>query len=211
MHPTIFVSRSGPDLRSPDGADGRLCHLLIRALDEVDYGVALLRADGHVLHMNDAARRRLEAGLGLALSGACLYARHAHAAARFADALRAAAQAGSRCMVDVGNGEGEAEELVALVPMEPHVAALLLGRTGHEDLAIEHFAHMHHLTPAEGRVLAALNAGASPTAIALAQGVKLSTVRSQIGAIREKTGAPSIMGLLRLVAGLPPMVNALHH
>jgi hypothetical protein len=31
--------------------------LLARALDEVDFGIALLRADGEVLHLNHRARR----------------------------------------------------------------------------------------------------------------------------------------------------------
>ncbi|MBL8315150.1 MAG: helix-turn-helix transcriptional regulator, partial [Rubrivivax sp.] len=41
------------------------------------------------------------------------------------------------------------------------------------------------------------------------QGVKLSTVRTQIASVREKTGTPSIGALVRLAAGLPPMVSAL--
>jgi len=50
-----------------------------------------------------------------------------------------------------------------------------------------------------------------PNGIALEQGVKLSTVRTQIGAIRDKTGADSITELLRFVAALPPMVGALRN
>ena len=53
--PAVWIDRriSGP---SPTAS---LCQLLARALDEVDYGVALVRVDGWVLHMNDEARRRL--------------------------------------------------------------------------------------------------------------------------------------------------------
>ena len=42
-----------------------------------------------------------------------------------------------------------------------------------------------------------------------AQGVALSTVRTQINSIRAKTGAASIRALVRQVAVLPPLVSAL--
>jgi DNA-binding CsgD family transcriptional regulator len=204
--PAVWIDRRISD----PSTTGLLCHLLARALDEVDYGVALMRAEGRVLHMNDEARRRLRDGHGLYIADSCVCVRHPHAVARFAHALQAAALHGARRLVDIG--DGETEDLVALVPMGPQVAGLLLGKASAcEELAVAHFASMHALTLAESRVLAALCTGAAPAAIASAQGVKLSTVRTQIGAIREKTGATSITGLVRLIAALPPMVNALHH
>jgi DNA-binding CsgD family transcriptional regulator len=48
-----------------------------------------------------------------------------------------------------------------------------------------------------------------PTAIAERQNVAVSTVRTQIGSIRAKTGAGSISELVRQVAVLPPLVGAL--
>jgi hypothetical protein len=39
----------------------------------------------------------------------------------------------------------------------------------------------------------------------------VSTVRTQIGSIRAKTGANSIRELVRQVAVLPPLVGALRH
>jgi DNA-binding CsgD family transcriptional regulator len=48
-----------------------------------------------------------------------------------------------------------------------------------------------------------------PTAIARQQNVAVSTVRTQIGSIRAKTGAGSISELVRQVAVLPPLVGAL--
>ena len=60
-------------------------------------------------------------------------------------------------------------------------------------------------------VLAALGMGVAPADIAQEQGVKLSTVRTQIGSIRAKIGVSSITDLVRRVAALPPMVGALRH
>ena len=92
----------------------------------------------------------------------------------------------------------------------PGVAALLLGRSSVcEDLSLQCFARNHELTAAETRVLAALGRGVTPAEIAREQGVKISTVRTQISAIRQKTGTGTITALVRLVAGLPPMVGAL--
>jgi DNA-binding CsgD family transcriptional regulator len=50
-----------------------------------------------------------------------------------------------------------------------------------------------------------------PTEIAQRQSVAVSTVRTQIGSIRAKTGAGSIRELVRQVAVLPPLVGALRH
>lgn len=208
---SISASSAALDPQRGQGAiDAPLSRLLALALDEVDYGVVLLRVDAQVLHMNHQARRRIEAGCALQLVGSHLCASGPRLAAAFGEALRAAAQRGLRRLVDVGCGD--VPQHVAVVPVEPDVAAVLLGKTRVcEDLAIQHFARTHDLTPAETRVLAALGAGAAPADIALEQGVKLSTVRTQIGAIREKTGAASITALVRLVAALPPMVSALRH
>ena len=40
-------------------------------------------------------------------------------------------------------------------------------------------------------------------------GVGIATVRSQIGSIRQKTGAQNIRALVRQVAVLPPLMGAL--
>ena len=123
-------------------------------------------------------------------------------------ALHDATRRGLRRLVALGQGDDR--QLAALVPVETGVAALLLGRTRVcEDLSLQCFARTHELTAAETRVLAALGRGATPADIAREQGVKISTVRTQITAIRQKTGTSTIGALVRLVAGLPPMVSAL--
>jgi DNA-binding CsgD family transcriptional regulator len=196
-----------PDL-SPPEAVAPMRRLLARALDEVDYGILLLRADGEVLHHNHRARQWLDSRQALRLVDGRLGAADPADLAALLDALQAAAQRGLRRALVLGRGD--ACRVAALVPVEPGVAALLLGKSRVcEDLSLQWFARSHALTPAETRVLAALGAGDKPTEIARELGVKLSTVRTQIGAIRDKTGADSITELLRRVAALPPMVGAL--
>jgi DNA-binding CsgD family transcriptional regulator len=185
-----------------------LGRLLARALDELDYGIVLLDADCNILHINHRARRMIEGPHALQLGGLQLRARDTRDLLPLQDALVAAALRGLRTLLKIG--EGATRQVAALVPVEHGVAALLLGKDRVcEDLSIQCFARSHALTSAETRVLAALGMGIRPSEIAREQGVKLSTVRTQIGAIREKTGAESITALVRLVASLPPMVGAL--
>lgn len=182
--------------------------LLACALDELDYGILLLDGQGQVLHLNHRARQMLEGTHALQLLATQLRTRDPRDSATLQDALQAAAGRGLRKLLAFGKGGGR--QLAALVPVEPGVAALMLGKDRVcEDLSIQAFARTYALTAAETRVLIALGAGARPTEIAREQGVKLSTVRTQIGAIREKTGAEGITALVRLVAALPPMMGAL--
>ena len=65
------------------------------------------------------------------------------------------------------------------------------------------------LTPTETRVLELLCSGVPPARIAELQGVRISTIRTQIGGIRTKTGGRSIRDVVNMVALLPPMVPVL--
>ncbi len=196
-------------LASPGALDGApMGRLLARTLDELDYGILLLDAEAQVLHLNQRARRMLQDSPVLQLLGQQLRARDPRDVAPLFDALHAAAERGLRRLLPLG--QRESRRTAAMVPVEPGVAALMLGKDHVcETLSVECFARSHGLTAAETRVLAALGRGQRPAEIARDQGVKLSTVRTQIGSIREKTGAESITDLVRLVAALPPMVGVL--
>jgi DNA-binding CsgD family transcriptional regulator len=63
----------------------------------------------------------------------------------------------------------------------------------------------HGLTYAEQRVLRALVDNSTVREIAALHGVSVTTVRSQIQAVREKLGARSIDALLLQAAALPPV------
>jgi DNA-binding CsgD family transcriptional regulator len=90
------------------------------------------------------------------------------------------------------------------------VTLVMLGkRQVCEALSVQGFACSHGLTATEGRVLAALCSGTPPTEVAAQLGVAISTVRTHIGSIRQKTGAQSIRGLVQQVAVLPPLMGVL--
>jgi DNA-binding CsgD family transcriptional regulator len=130
------------------------------------------------------------------------------------DAL-AAAQRGLRKLVTLGEGEHRVSLSVVPLPAAAGsrpVTLLVLGkRQVCEQLSVQGYARAVSLTPAETRVLELLCSGVQPTVIAARQGVAVSTVRTQIGSIRAKTGAGSIRELVRQVAVLPPLVGALRN
>ena len=201
----------GPERRS---AASLLTRWLAQMLDEIDYGMLLLSADAQLLHVNHAARAELDVGHPLQLMGHTLRARRAADVVPLHDAL-AAAQRGLRRLLTVGDGEQRVS--VAVVPLGalgdgagPCATLVVLSkRELCEALSVHWYARAHGLTQAETRVLEALCRGQQPREVAQANGVELSTVRTQIGQIRAKTGADSIRGLVAQVARLPPLVSAL--
>ncbi len=190
---------------------------LNRMLDEIDYGMLLVRADAQVLYANHAARHELDGEHPLQMADRQLRTQRSQDGPPLQEAL-ACAQRGLRRLVTLGVGAQRVS--VSVVPLPESAAEraqgkgpltlLVLGkRQVCEQLSVHGFARSLNLTPAETRVLELLCAGVRPTAIALQQNVAVSTVRTQIGSIRAKTGASSISELVRQVAVLPPLVGAL--
>lgn len=210
VRPAPGLTYGGPERRS---ATSLATRWLAQMLDEIDYGMLLLTEGSQVLHVNRAARAELDAGHPLQLLGGELRAREAHDVGRLHDGLHGARR-GLRRLLTLGAGEDRV--CIAVVPLGPlglagpQATLLLLGkREVCERLSVQMFARCHALTPAETRVLEALCHGLDPREVAAAHGVGLATVRTQIGAIREKTGADSIRDLVHKVAVLPPVVGAL--
>lgn len=182
------------------------------ALDEIDYGVVLLSEELAVVHCNHAARRELAHEHPLQLVRDRLRAGTASDEELLSSALIASRRQGLRRMLTFH--AGRRRWMVAVVPIAapdaPGATLIVLGKsTACETLSAEGFARWYGLTPAEVAVLLALSSGQRPTGIARHQGVALSTVRTHVARIREKTGVSSVMDLLDMVARLPPIVGAL--
>ena len=199
----------GPERRC---AERDVSPWLTRMLDEIDYGMLLVTADAQVSYLNHAARMELDGQHPLQMLGQALRVHRPQDVAPLYDAL-AAAQRGLRRLVMLG--EGAHRVSVSVVPLPAAVGAspvtlLVLGkRKVCEQLSVQGYARSVSLTPAETRVLEMLCQGVRPTDIAVQLGVAVSTVRTQIGSVRAKTGAASIRELVRQVAVLPPLVGAL--
>ena len=222
MFATAFADRQNmPPMAAPDdhhhtidrysGPERRARRdWLAATLDEIDYGMLLLTGTSHVVHANHTARVELDGEHPLQLLGRELRARHPHDAAALHTALQNAALRGLRKLLALGTGALRIS--VSVVPLGDATTLLMLSkRQVCESLSVQGFARSHGLTPAETRVLVALCQGVPPGEVAVALGVGIATVRSQIGSIRQKTGAESIRALVRQVAVLPPLMGVLRH
>jgi DNA-binding CsgD family transcriptional regulator len=187
---------------------------LAAMLDEIDYGMVLLLDEQQVVHLNHVALAELDEEHPLQLLGDQLRARHASDVPLLRDALAAAMHRGLRRLLTLGAPERRVE--LAVVPLAEgsddgrRATALVFGkRRVCEELSVQWFARSHGLTAAETQVLKGLCDGRPPNEIAHTLGVAISTVRTQIGSLRSKTGADSIRHLVQRVAVLPPLVSAL--
>ncbi|HEV8312983.1 MAG TPA: helix-turn-helix transcriptional regulator [Burkholderiaceae bacterium] len=201
----------GPDRRS--AASRLITRWFAQMLDEIDYGMLLLTDGTQVAHANHAAQRALDDEHPLQLLGHELRVRRTRDLAPLHQALANAAQRGLRSLLALG--EERQRICIAVVPLpafdgDRHAALLLFGkRQVCEELSVQSFARAHGLTFTETQVLTLLCDGVLPAEIARRQRVALSTVRTQIGSVRAKTGAQSIRDLVQQVSVLPPMVGAL--
>lgn len=211
FHHTTWSAHHRERRRSAPGT-----HWLMAALDEVDYGIVVLDGNAQVQHVNHTARAELDDEHPLQLLGSTLRARRPSDAIRLQLALDDALRRGLRKLLTIG--EGPAQIGVSVAPLgtggedRPGAAILVIGKRRVSGvLAVEAFARIHRLTPGETRVLLALCDGVRPAVAAAQHGVALSTVRSQIGSIRAKTGAASIRDLIHKVCALPPLMSTLRN
>lgn len=186
--------------------------LLMRVLDEIDYGLLLVTPDGTVRYGNQLGLREVLDNGALHLVQGRVQARTSGDQTALHSAL-ADARRGLRRLVSASH-EG-APVNVAVVPVgdadtggEP-LALLVFGkRQASETLTVDFYGRTHGLTSAELSVLKSMCAGLKPKEIARRQGVAISTVRSHICSIRIKTQTGSIRDLMSRVAVLPPITPA---
>ncbi len=208
-----------PPVRSPVGGSigGSVGGLIgtsayARMLDLVDYGLLLVLDGQQVGYANQTALAELDDGHPLQLLGRELAARNPQDLAALRQALAHALHRRVQTLLLLRGTAGPGAEglSVSVVPLaEPGdvpAALIIFGRRAmREGLSTDAFARQHRLTAAETRVLKLLCAGCRPGDIAAASGVRLSTVRTQVGNIRAKVGVRDIGGIVRRVARLPPL------
>lgn len=204
----------GPERRG--GENAGLVRLMACVLDEVDYGLMLLSADGLVVHANHAALRELGSSHPLELRSRRLRTRDAQEQPAFSDALEGARRRGVRSLLNLGTGSAKVGLSIVPLPLPlssrggGQAVLMTLQRAQLvESLSVGAFARAHHLSQREQEVLTALCEGLRPTQIAERMGVAVATVRSHVHNLKEKTHSGSMVELVKQVALLPPMVTAL--
>jgi DNA-binding CsgD family transcriptional regulator len=187
--------------------------LMRAALDQVDYGLAVVHADTReLLFANDPAQTLLRAVSGnFRLQAGHIEAQDGEGHNQLHVALQAT-KVGRRSLLalhgprSAGN-EIRAADTVAIMPLgiDGH-ALLVFSKTKVCDTTtLTLFARERGLTGAEGQVLARVCKGLSPQQIAVDLGVQISTIRTQLRAIRQKTAADSLRQLVEMVSRLPPV------
>lgn len=207
-------------IASARGVDAGPASLLRQVLDALGCGLVLLDVHGRVLHANAAAMLQCRHGAPLVLpvpgqaTDGLAVALSPGDASRLAAALVGASR-GHWALLTLSHGDTALSVGVAPLLADDEdgldgapVALLMLGAEARaQRLSRQFFDSAHQLTDGERGVLDALCEGRSPQQIAGLRKVKISTVRTQIAAIREKVGASSIRRLLQRVAALPPMAG----
>ena len=186
--------------------------LALALMDAIECGLIACTADAAIIHVNRAAAREAASGQVLRIDDGRLQA-DGPSGGGLRVAIGEAAWRGVRRLLWLG--EGEARLMVATMPVAhaiggaPANVLVLLGRRSLcTPLGLEMLALRHQLTLAEKRVLNALIDTREPRQIACDHGVRLSTVRTQIQAIRDKVGARNIDELLLRVAQVPAVATS---
>jgi DNA-binding CsgD family transcriptional regulator len=209
----------GPERRNGPGAG--LAKLLASVLDEVDYGLVLMAADGHVVHANHAARVELAGARSLQLVGRRLSGRSATDQRALDDALAGARDGGKRRMLAFAPADALSEGKSCDLSIVPLPAALSAHHSGHavlialprsriaETLSVDAYARELGLSRREQQVLAGLCEGLRVKEIAAKLEIGEETVRSHVKRLKAKTGCAGIVDIVNQVSRLPPMVGAL--
>ena len=197
------------DAARPQSVD----RLLLRMLDEMQYGMVLLDCNARIGYSNALGRDEICGDGPLQLRDGVVTCTDRAGSAAFREALVDALRGRRRLLTFA---TGVAGTSIAITPMldgeeydrqqrATHALLIFAKRPEIKNLSIDFFARAHKLTSTESQVLVHLAHGLDPAQIADRQSVAMSTVRSQIASIRAKTCTGSIRQLLDRVAMLPPI------
>lgn len=187
--------------------------LLLRIMDEIDYGVLVIDGQGRLRHVNHLARHEMASRRLIMTHGNLLLGCTTEFTEQIQCAMEQALRGQRRLLL---LNQDDKELSMVFIPLShplesdaPTVLVLLSRQSACENLAVRMYARAQHLSPSEESVMMGLCRGLSIPEIAQNHGVAQSTVRSQIKALREKTGCSSIRKLLQRINSLPPVVPAL--
>jgi len=207
-----IVQVSVPRLSQERPTVASMAEMALALFDELEFGLIACDEWGTIHLANRAAQQEMASQRLLLRSDNTLRGAQG-TSGDIGAALRQAGQRGRRSLLRLTRAGDQL--MVSFMPLQTQgvdtrqVLVMLGRRQPFSDLAIELLASIYGLTLAERRVLGALVRLATPSEIASAHAVKVSTVRTQITSIRAKFGARSIDGLLLRIAQMPPMATAL--
>lgn len=193
--------------------------VLENALDWLADGVALLRADGDIIYINDTMRALAQRGDGLRLSDRTIEFAAPDSRRRFEAALGAVARIGDPSSdahptdFPVPRSDGIPAYIVSVRPLvggqahttrhtQAKVMVLIRDPLWQNPATSQMLQQLFGLTNAEAHLAQALCAGTTTGTYALERGVSINTVYSHLKRIREKTGCKSVPELIRRLGEL---------
>jgi DNA-binding CsgD family transcriptional regulator len=186
------------------------------ALDALAFGAMVCNAEGACVFVNEMAEMLARSGTGLSLGGhgKPVTAAMSKEGTQLRRLIRDAAMGGAGGTMQLSNGEG-AVSLLLLVSHLPNRfregegrgLALVALRSVQDAPAFSEalLAAMFKLSPAQAALAWKLSAGSSLEEAAMERGVKITTARSQLSDIFNKTGAENQRDLLRIIGQIPPV------
>jgi DNA-binding CsgD family transcriptional regulator len=191
---------------------------MAEALDALKCGVVLTNQSGAILHANRVAERMFRHGGSVQSARGILAAKLPAAAKELRAAIRLAAQDESalgKAGLAIPLSEDDAPPVFAHVlpltggelrtRLQPAaVAAIFIGTAQDEAEAAKAMAAAFGLTPAETRLLESLLAGHTLAETATALGIAMTTAKTHLDNIFQKTGVNRQAELMRLAARVTP-------
>ena len=189
---------------------------VLASLDRLGVTAFIVNSNATVHHQNDSARKLLADDETIRVQNLRLRFSEPALTATLDAALRRATQPSRRSsLFPVRAGKNEVYE-VNVSPLEPGeesgaaptlpLALVVIARPRPDAERIaRRVRRLYGLTEAEARVVAALTLGETVDQIAVAHGVRVSTVRAQVRSIFEKTGVHRQTDLVRLALAAAPL------
>jgi DNA-binding CsgD family transcriptional regulator len=179
-------------------------------LDQLRAGVVIADNNERVIEMNRAAEFILQLDDGLNICNGRLCARRAFETAKIAKLIAAATEdkpGATAGRTLVGRRDGLPPYVLTVAPLRTDMAddnrrlALLVvvDPLRHSPSEAD-LAEFFGLSPAEARLAAALLTGKTLAQIAAGSGVRITTLRTQLGSILRKVGAERQSDLIRILS-----------
>jgi DNA-binding CsgD family transcriptional regulator len=182
-----------------------------QALDQLNAGVIVTDSRAEVIEINRAAESIVQLADGLLIRNDRLCARRAFETTRVTKLIAGAAPGGQLAAAAgrmlIGRCDGLPPYVLTVAPLRTDIAvddrrfALIIVVDPQQHSPSEKdLAEFFGLSPAEARLAAALLTGKTLSQIAASTGVRITTLRTQLGSILRKVGAERQSDLIRILS-----------
>jgi len=186
----------------------------IKAIDQLAFGVVILNERGHVIRVNETASRLIKETRLLRVVGNHLQAGEREHETQLANAIKALLESGTASAASAGSLKICAEEPkrslymllkpIAETPPDPSgrpagLAIFLSADKLQNNVSMEAFAKLYHISRAEMALVTELLDGASIVEASTNLGISENTARAQLRSVFTKTETHRQADLVRLV------------